>query len=572
MNESEKNKSAKHETVAKETVLDDSTTNVLIVDDEILVRLSLKTLIPWEAHGFRIAGEAQNGREALRLMESAPCQIVLTDIRMPELDGLSLIAEIRSRWPQTKCVILSNHNDFDYVQQALRLGAVDYVLKLAWVPEELLAMCRRLQDEVRQEALQLAAQDEVAFRLDRLDRETKDRLLLNLLTKQASRLEIERAAEGVELAFDTRRFKVALVSIDAYEAVLGENRFKSEQLLNYTVANVLGEILNGHGGGELVEISGGRFAIVASRILPELLEQLREATGAYVRISISCGVSAACSGLGTLQAGFEQAQRALERRFFRGEGAVVRADEAGAEARDPARPEQGDDAIGAQSLREFGIVDETRWQALLAAGEEAAVVREWARCCDRWQVLEAAGAEAVREELLRLLYLFGDRVLEPAGKTIYTVPEHEGRYPFDVIRNAQTLAEIRGWLGQWLALALRYAQEASGTRYRPEIQRVLEMIHQEYGRPLKVSDMARRAGFAENYLSVLFRKETGQKIVDYLTAVRMEKARELLRDPVYKIYEIAELVGYRDANHFSKYFKKIEGVFPLEFRKMAQRK
>jgi two-component system response regulator YesN len=162
-----------------------------------------------------------------------------------------------------------------------------------------------------------------------------------------------------------------------------------------------------------------------------------------------------------------------------------------------------------------------------------------------------------------------NKSLEPAGQDIYSVPAYFDRYPFDVIRNSETLAEIYEWFGGWLAQAITYAMETAGAKIRPEIQTVLDIIHSEYHTPLKVSDIARRIGFAENYLSVLFRKETGEKIVDTLTRVRMKKARELLQDPALKIYEISEMVGYGDSNHFSKYFKKIEGVFPQEFRKMV---
>lgn len=96
---------------------------VLIADDEMLVRIGLKTIIPWEQNGFELIGEAANGREALDIVKRQPCDIVLTDIRMPEMDGLELIEAIHRLSPRTKCLILSNHDEFEYVQRALRLGA-----------------------------------------------------------------------------------------------------------------------------------------------------------------------------------------------------------------------------------------------------------------------------------------------------------------------------------------------------------------------------------------------------------------------------------------------------------------
>jgi len=528
-------------------------TNVLIVDDEILVRLSLKTLIPWSENGFRIVGEAQNGLEALALLEQEECHIVLTDIRMPDMDGLELISRIRRQWPQTKCVILSNHNDFEYVQQALRLGAVDYLLKLAWVPEELLDKCLRLQQEARREEEEEEERHRAEVKMNRLDREAKEMLLRSLLTKLASRLEIENATADAEFDFRVSHYRTAVIAIDLYEQVVEENRFRSEQLLTYTVANVLNEILRKHAGGELVEVSGGIFAIVSSEITPRMLQHMQEATGAYVKISISCGVSRPFAGLSDLYASFQEAKTALQRRFFQGIGTIAFAEDIAA-------------SPDAETSRVEAPGEDT-WARLLAEGGEDEPLRQLEAWFDQWSAMEEAESDAVRSGLLHLLYRF-NKALEGTGKTYYSVPEYEGRYPFDVIRNAETLAEIREWLIGWIRQSLRFARAAVNIKYRPEIRKVMDMIQGEYASQLKVSDMARRVGFAENYLSVLFRKETGSKIVDYLTAVRMEKARELLKDPTYKIYEIAEMVGYGDSNHFSKYFKKIEGVFPLEYRKI----
>ncbi|SDD65835.1 Helix-turn-helix domain-containing protein [Paenibacillus sp. UNCCL117] len=531
-------------------------TNILIVDDEILVRLSLKTLIPWTEHGFRIVGEAQSGEEALAILERLACHIVLTDIRMPDMDGLELISRIRQQWPQTRCLILSNHNDFEYVQQALRLGAVDYSLKLAWVPEELLEKCVRLQEEIRQEELLLAEQHRTAFRMDRLDRESKAALLRNLLTKHTSKVELDSATADVAFEFDIDRYCVALIGIDRYERVLEENRFESEQLLSYTVANVLDEIMRKHGTGELVEISSGYFALISSDISPNLLQQMQEVTGTFIKISISAGISQTHNGLGSLYPAYSEARSALQQRFLRGSGALIFA---GGQPPPPAAEE---------TARSSETADAAAWLKLLETKQDDAIVTEAERWFERWTASGYVQPEVVRDELLHLLYVFNN-VLERAGTNLYAMPAYEGRYPFEVVRNGETLSEIRVWLTGWLKQSTAYARDAAGVKYRPEIQHVLEIIRNEYHTPLKVSEIAKRVGFAENYLSVLFRKETGSKIVDYLTNVRMEKARELLKDPAYKIYEISEMVGYGDPNHFSKYFKKIEGMFPAEFRKLC---
>lgn len=529
-------------------------TNVLIVDDEILVRLSLKTLIPWQEHGFYIVGEAQNGREALAIMERTPCHIVLTDIRMPEMDGLELISRVRALWPFAKCLILSNHNDFEYVQQALRLGAVDYLLKLAWAPEELLEKCKRMQAEQLQQEQLLEERHRTSFELERLGREAKEKLLRDLLTKHTSRIEVESAASEVEFGFLPSRYRVAAAAIDQYEDVLEENRFKSEQLLSYTIANILNEMIRKYGGGEVVEVGNGRFALLSSQMTADLLSQMKAAAESFAKVSLSFGVSREYHAMYDLHAAYTGAHDALLKRFYRGGGAMIWADR-------PAQP-------ASAHMSRPGSVKEEFWIRLFEARSPEAILPELAAWYGQWKEAEAASPDAARDEWLHLLYMY-NKTLEPTGKDIYTVPAYRDQYPFDVIRNGETLSEIYEWFCGWLTQTIGFVKASAGTKYRPEIQAVLDIIHQEYHTPLKVADMARRVGFAENYLSVLFRKETGEKIMDTLTNVRMNKARKLLQDPALKIYEISEMVGYGDSNHFSKYFKKIEGVFPLEYRRMV---
>ncbi|MDF2648950.1 MAG: response regulator, partial [Paenibacillus sp.] len=127
---------------------------------------------------------------------------------------------------------------------------------------------------------------------------------------------------------------------------------------------------------------------------------------------------------------------------------------------------------------------------------------------------------------------------------------------------------IYDWFKGWIPLYLEYLKLSTGRRWRKEIQAVANMIQQQYHLPLKVPELAKEVGFTENYLSILFKKETGETIMDYITHTRMKKARELMKDPSFKIYEISEMVGYGDSNHFSKIFKRVEGVYPTEFRKM----
>ncbi|MBW4084329.1 response regulator [Paenibacillus sp. S150] len=525
------------------------TTRVLIVDDEILVRVALKTLIPWEEHGFEIIGEAANGVEALELLSREACHIILSDIRMPEMNGLDFMNHVRVRWPETKFIILSNHNDFEYVQKALRLGAADYTLKLAYTPEELLDKCKRLQQSLRSEQQERSEKNKLDYKIKYLERKSTELTLLDLLVKQRSRLEVDHLhRDGMLPPFVLEGCRVIVAAVDNYQQVLEENRFQSEQLLIYTVSNIFAELLKKYEQCQLVDMHNRKLVILAGSYSEDMLDELKAAGGTFAKVNVSFGVSRDSFSAYQLNEGFRQAEQALSRRFFH-------------EGRHILYPLEDDEVQPKVSILQSG-----HWNGLLETADRDVILEELRLWIALLQEEEGMGAAWVREQWLQWLHLVCLQMGQP-DNILYVMPEHQERYPFDVIRNAETLREIGDWFFGWLPAAVALMGQSSQPVYRDEVKEIIRIMEEEYASSLKVSDLAKRAGFAENYLSVMFKKETGVKIVDYLTQIRMQKARELLRNPTYKIYEISEMVGYADSNHFSKYFKKIEGLFPLEYRK-----
>lgn len=525
-------------------------TRILIVDDEILVRLSLKTLIHWNENGFEIAGEAENGKEALDILENDPCDILLTDIRMPEMDGIELMKIVRDRWPETRIIVLSSYNDFQYVQQALRIGANDYILKLSWVPDELLQKCIRFREEIEVEWANRVKHSRTAFRMELLELNLKEKLLRNVLVKQGTSMETNNLLREIRSISKEQTYRVVCVSIDNYQRIVDENRFKSEQLLSFTIINILREIVKKYEGGDLIEIKNERFAILMEHLSEEMLAEMHDAAMTFAKVSLSFGIVKDSVNLDELHTAYSRAESALQSRFYNRDEHYFY---------DTDRPIS--DMAG-----KIESVQEDYWTELIEQNSERMVeaIQSW---YEKQKQSEAPSA-LIREKWLHLLLLF-ERKLGQLGKDLYALPSYNGQYPYDVIRNAETLQEIAEWFGGWAIQTLEFIRLGWKPRYRSEIIEVMNIIQQEYTTALKVSDIARRVGFAENYLSVLFKKETGEKIVEYLMKVRMKKARELLLDPSYKIYEISEMIGYSDATHFSKYFKKIEGVFPLEYRKAS---
>lgn len=525
---------------------------VLIVDDEILVRIGLKTIIPWEDNGFELIGEAANGEEALRLLKDNPCDIVLTDIRMPGCDGLQLMEEIHKLSPRTKCLILSNHNDFEYVQRALRLGAADYILKLTMEPSELMDKLNSMKEMIRQEAEQSLETSRLQVKVSKYSREAKEKRLRELLIKrQGTRAEVEEMMQEFGLRAYEPPIYVISLRLDRYPKVLEENNFRSEHLLHYTVANILSEVFKKYSDGELLDMGDGLFTILTDRYQEAMVREMQDAVSTFLKLSASVGVSSPFEDILDLHQAYDQAEKALAYRFYVGTEALVYFDRI-----HYAEP----DASSAPWLQE-------QWEKLLDIRDEAALLDY----LDRWyrSVLDGPklSPDVERENWVHWIHLM-DGFARRLGGDLYSAPLHEEMYPYSAVRSLETLEDIYLWCRGWLPMYLNYIRSLSHQHVRPEIQVVLDVISKQYNQPLKVSELAKLVGFTENYLSILFKKETGQTIMDHLTRIRMDRARELLKDQTYKIYEISEMVGYGDSNYFSKQFKRMEGVYPLEFRRL----
>jgi two-component system response regulator YesN len=526
---------------------------VLIVDDEILVRIGLKTIIPWEQNGFELVGEAGNGVEALHILkQQQECHIVLTDIRMPECDGLQLLEEMKTVAPQAKCLILSNHNDFEYVQKALRLGAVDYILKLTMEPEELLEKLNHLKETIELETVKTMEDSQLKYKMSKYGKEARDRSIRELLVKQNStRSDVEEVMREFNLRPYSAPIYVVNFQLDHYNEVLEQNKFQSERLLHFTVANILTEIFKKYFEGELIEIENGKYSIIVDHLQESMLLEAQEAVVAFLELTISIGVSAPLQEILDVHKGFVQASEALSYRFYEGEGALVHFDHIDVE-------ESG-------VLQEPWSYDE--WERLVEKRDEAGLQLKLQEGYEAILNGPKSNPEYMREVWVHLVHIL-EAFARRLGGDLYSVPLHGAMYPYHAVRSLERIRDIYLWFHGWLPVYLGQLKQFSHQQYRPEIQAVLNTIKEHFDQPLKVSELAKQAGFTENYLSVLFKKETRETIMDYLTRIRMARARELLKDQTYKIYEISEMVGYGDSNYFSKQFKKMEGVYPLEYRKI----
>ncbi|MEK8127225.1 response regulator [Paenibacillus filicis] len=515
---------------------------VLIVDDEFLVRVGLKTFVSWEEQGFELIGEASNGREAMQILDGNPCDIILTDICMPEMDGLTLLQQVKDKYPHIRSFILSNHNDFEYVRKALQIGALDYVLKLTMEPQELIDKLLTVKQQLDQER-------QIHTKLNVFKKEAREKRFREIITKQCSYKEIEEVVQ--EFGYRLQGgFQIVNIQINQYEQVLEENKFKSEKLLSYSVANIVLELLKNEAEGEFIELENGKFTLFLHRYSESILDEIKQCIYKYLKLSVCCGVSDPFEEVVQIHAAYLEADQALQYYFYTGLGQTVHYRQA--------QYTRGTEIPAIIPNEEWiRMIEQRNEEALLGAVKQ---LYAWMDRERRWH------PDDVKEQWIRLIHLFSQS-LQELGGDIYSVPPYRGRYPFHVIRAVETLDDMYQWFVGWVPMYVQYMKECSNQQWRPEIQAVVKIIQEQYTSTIKLSELAKVIGFTEAYLSVLFKKETGETLMDFIIRHRMKKARELLRDPSMKIYEVSEAIGYTDPNYFGKLFKKVEGIYPQEYKR-----
>ncbi len=522
-------------------------TRILIVDDEILIRVGLRSAVDWQTHGFEIAGEASNGKEALAKLMEGNVDILLTDIKMPEMDGIELLEEIKKRKLQVKSIVLSCHDDYEYVREALKLGAHDYLLKLSLNPEKLLHMLAELRNE-----LETSQRTQAPARDERMQENW-----LKLLYQFSEPVWEEQKALGTRVREEG--IAVFALRIDSYSDLHRQGRFADKALLNNTVNSIINNVINDYACGDSFALEEGRFAAVINHkggdrsILGQMAGNLQQAVKRYMQITLSLGISEGHENPAMLNPAFSQAYKALGRKFFLGKETVCF-------YADIPKPEITDKRMLFTTEMEESLQLAIELNQAQEAGEILAAF------LDRIQSGGNYTQEAIHRALDDIFFLLS-KELKIFDKNLEEVPFLDGNMPQHTAREMEYFEDLRVWLPSLAESFFGAVSPLKTSMQREEIRKALELIVSRYHENLTVTRVAQHVSMSENYLSHLFKKEVGEAFTEYLTKYRIERAKEMLRNSGARVNEIAEKVGYENIYYFSNVFKKYTGVSPIEYRK-----
>lgn len=512
--------------------------NVLIVDDEPAARSSILYLIDWEQYGFKVAEQAEDGEEACLKLREGGVDLVITDIRMPVMDGLELIKQAKQEAPGTRFVIMSGYEEFGFVKRAMEMGVVNYLLKPV-EKDELIKVLRIVKADLEQSIL-----------LDRRLQLGMPAIRGTLAKKWAlGRIpvgELQEVLSSVQL--DGLRFgSAACLIVGAVGACERQTPMGAIQDIAEQAVGGRGEVFqtdDGHIG--LLVFDARDIAAFAERIRIRLLEELG------VAATIGCGHQVRSAE--EVPASYAAALSALKSLFRHGPGKVLLPDPA--EAEPP--------AVGGDSY--FEMLDAIAEKAASLHPDQAVALldRLWRRF-DEDRLRE----NAVRLNALRLVGKLNDlsRDDEQEEQQEECQLERDVR-DYGFVTRAATMRELYLFIEK----RCRELAEEIRSRHVPHSQLAVNEVKQyvlkHYDENLTLRVIARQMFLNSSYIGRMFKAQEGIAFNDYLLKVRMEKAKELLRSRELKIYEVAKRVGYQEVDWFYKKFKEYTGVSASSYQAM----
>ena len=533
---------------------------VFLVEDEMVIRRGIKNSIDWEKEGYIFCGEASDGELAYPMIIKEKPDILITDIRMPFMDGLELCKLVKEDLPNIKILILSVYDEFDYAKEAIRLGVTEYLLKPI-SSGKLLEALNGVSESIRREK---EDKDLVRKYMEEMRENTeheKQKFFEQMIAGNLSMADALETGKKYEMNLSAGMYNLLL-----FRFTLGEENRKSGELLGeaeYAIKKLTERL-------EYVfefqrDVEGWAFLLMAdneeqmSERVKELSKDLEEIMKNYSTITYFGGIGQPVARLRELEESFREAERALAARFTMELNRIISVEDI--------RMAQNVDTLDDIEITSFGEIEKTRTmlEKFLNNGAED----EIDEFVDVY--INELPEENLKSVLMRQYIIMDAYIVMMSFCEKIEGIEGEMQAQSEELKNSmktiQTLEEIKNYIRMLLKKIIGVRDTISGRRYSDIIEIAKDQIRKTYmSDEISLNTIAAEVGMSPSYFSSIFSKEMGKTFVEYLTEIRMDRAKELLMCSSMKTSEIGYEVGYKDPHYFSYIFKKTQNCTPKEFR------
>ena len=517
--------------------------NVMIVDDRPLFREYLRTKFDWEKYGFSICSEAKNGVEALERAKESPPDVLLTDINMPLMNGLELSETLIQEYPDMGVVLITAHSEFEYAKKALEIGVCNYIVK-PFEKEELILTLLKLKDNINKS------------NEESIQRKGKEKDLLELLIQQLiyrekiqKNEELEESFSRLGITFKSKSFIASVIEINKKEDFSGENH-----IWKNTIMNIIQQMFATDLNIFVISDYEGRIVILSEtdksddEFSKDELSKLMKLINKHLDFDITIGIGRRYSGLEYIRKSYLEGVSAIRYSY----------------------------EVGINKIIHYSTISQKSKEYVFYSAETNELILKYLRN-GNFQAIEKVLNKSYKElytakaedEFIEMIYkgllslLFshiyqsGREINDILGDREYVIEKTKEK---DLNRQLKTLLEF-------YKKTIEFSKRFENTRSYKLVNGAKKYIKENYHRQdLTVKDVSKSQYINETYMRSLFKKEAGMTVNEYLTKVRLDKTKEILKSTEYRLSDIAEMVGYNDSSYLSKIFKKNIGISPSKYR------
>lgn len=543
---------------------------IFLAEDEVIVRETIKRMIPWENLGFELVGEAADGEMALPLLLRQKPDLLITDIKMPFMDGLTLAKVAKKEIPGLKVVILSGYDDFNYAKQAINIGVEDYLLKPI-IKNALIERLTEIRSRYEHEKTQKEYYEKFHREMQAYEKNSSRDFFEALVSGSMDMMEIYRRSEKLGLDIVAEAYNVLIFTMNCEEDFSGQREGYSEW--EAESLELLEEFFSENTSAMLFRCNIFSYGVLIKGQKETIGENTRSCVSEIQRILdrkeqkrqwfVAAGEPV--ERLSQIQKSYYSASRAFSQRYLYDENILYYDEMASMEKKNVTE----DDSTYLQKV-DVNALNPAILQKFLSNGlleETENFVKDY---------FYAIGQEPLESLVFRNYVTLNVRFsvmsfLKEIGCDTRTLEQEDTE---DVLsESSKSLENAIAYAEKIISQAIALRDQNSGNKNRSILKTAVDFIDSHYTEEdMSLNKAANAANVSANHFSALFSQNMGQTFIEYLTNLRMNKAKEYLRCTSMRSSEIAGEIGYKDAHYFSYLFKKTQGMTPSDYRKAREDK
>lgn len=543
---------------------------IFLAEDEVIVRETIKRMIPWEDLGFELVGEAADGEMALPLLLRQKPDLLITDIKMPFMDGLTLAKVAKKEIPGLKVVILSGYDDFNYAKQAINIGVEDYLLKPI-TKNALIERLTEIRSRYEHEKTQKEYYEKFHREMQAYEKNSSRDFFEALVSGSMDMMEIYRRSEKLGLDIVAEAYNVLIFTMNCEEDFSGQREGYSEW--ETESLELLEEFFSENTSAMLFRCNIFSYGVLIKGQKETIEENTRSCVSEIQRIFdrkeqkrqwfVAAGEPV--ERLSQIQKSYYSASRAFSQRYLYDENILYYDEMASMEKKNVTE----DDSTYLQKV-DVNALNPAILQKFLSNGlleETENFVKDY---------FYAIGQEPLESLVFRNYVTLNVRFsvmsfLKEIGCDTRTLEQEDTE---DVLsESSKSLENAIAYAEKIISQAIALRDQNSGNKNRSILKTAVDFIDSHYmEEDMSLNKAANAANVSANHFSALFSQNMGQTFIEYLTNLRMNKAKEYLRCTSMRSSEIAGEIGYKDAHYFSYLFKKTQGMTPSDYRKAREDK